>query len=141
VAVTNGVEREALFEEDVPAEVGGAGAALLLVGRTNPKPTRGLGRPIGRSSIGAGRMEGAVPKAFMAIDRCGAAMVRAGGAEGTGLPGGEARPGGIAFTFATPAGMGTAALVAAAGTEEEEDLAFSIRGMIVDLDAGFRLEV
>jgi hypothetical protein len=130
-------------EKVVDEEVGGPfDAAEYPVGLANPN-ARGFGMPIVRSSVEAnerGLAAGAVPSAFIAMDRTGAAIVRAGGAVGAGLLGVDERPGGGALTLATPAGAGGGAdLLAAAGAADA--LAFSITGTIVALDAGLRLEV
>lgn len=110
-------------------------------GRTSP--ILGLGRALGRSSCEtAGRDEGAVERAFMARDRTGAAAAAGLGTAGAGLP--ADRPGaatrdlaGVAEAVLAGAGL----LGPGAGAEGPLPLAFSIKGMMVDLEAGFKPDV
>jgi len=139
----NGVCLELLLVGNVlDVKVGGPLDNGIAVGLVNPRPSLGFGRPIVRSScvaIEGGRIAGAVPSDFIAIDRAGAAKVRAGGAAGAGLPGVGARAGGGALILATPAGTGAGADFEGAGTADA--LAFSMSGTIVARDAGLRFEV
>jgi hypothetical protein len=77
-----------------------------------------------------------VESAFIARDRTGAvALTAEGKGLGTDRPAGARALAGVAIVFAG------AALGAAAGAEGALALAFSIKGIMVDLEAGFKPDV